>query len=158
MGDFFGIFGDDDKKKDIEKTVDTADTVEDGKLRLKEEELDVAKNRVQTGDVTLRKEIVEEQKTIDVPVTHEEVIIERRAINKEPSDSPITNEETIRIPVSEEQVDIGKHTVVTGEVIARKREVEENRHIEETVKKEEARIDKNGDPNIISDDTTGGFR
>lgn len=41
--------------------------VEDGKLFLQKEELDIAKDRVQTGEVNLRKEIIEEQQTVDIP-------------------------------------------------------------------------------------------
>lgn len=147
MKNFFGLFQDTDNNNETE-------TAEDGRLQLRQEELDVNKSRVQAGEVTLSKEVVEEQKAVDVPVTHEEVIIERRTINNEQSDTPISSGETIRIPVSKEQVDVGKHTVVTGEVSARKHEVEETRHIEETLKKEEARINTEGDTNVITNEST----
>ncbi|MDP4090572.1 MAG: YsnF/AvaK domain-containing protein [Bacillota bacterium] len=143
MASFWNLFGDEEDKKEVN---------DEAKLRLREEKLDIAKDRVQKGEVELGKEIVEERKIVDVPVTHEEVVVERRAVDEEPSDSPITSEETIRIPVSEERVDVGKHTVVTGEVSARKREIEDTRHIEETLKKEEARVHTDGDADIVSDD------
>ena len=141
MGKLFGIFNDGDDNKE---------TVEDGILRLRKEELDIAKNKVKTGEVELSKEIVEERKTIDVPVTHEEVVIERKSLN-ETTDSPIGAEETIHIPVSEEHAEVGKHTVITGEVSAYKREFEETEHIDETIKREEARIHTEGDAHIVSD-------
>ncbi|MBU3180384.1 YsnF/AvaK domain-containing protein [Clostridium psychrophilum] len=137
-----GIFKNGDKNIK-EKTDDSA------KLSLRKEELDINKNRVQKGDVEISKEILEEQKRVDVPVSCEEVVIERRSLNNEASDSPITNEETIRIPVNEEKVNVDKHTVVTGEILAHKRELENTVHIDETLKREEAHIDKNGDANII---------
>ena len=137
-----GIFKDGDKNIE-EKTDDNA------KLSLRKEELDINKSRVQKGDVEISKEILEEQKRVDVPVSCEEVVIERRSLNNEASDSPITNEETIRIPVSEEKVNVDKHTVVTGEILAHKRELENTVHIDETLKREEAHIDKDGDANII---------
>jgi uncharacterized protein (TIGR02271 family) len=130
---------------------DKSEVVNDGKLHLRKEELDIAKNKVQIGEVEISKEIVEEQKIVDVPVTHEEVVIERRAVDNEPSDSPVGLRETIHIPVSEERVEVGKHTVVTGEVSAIKRETVENRQVKETLKREEARLHKDGDPNIIAD-------
>ena len=126
-----------------EKTDDSA------KLSLRKEELDINKSRVQKGDVEISKEILEEQKRVDVPVSCEEVVIERRSLNNEASDSPITNEETIRIPVNEEKVNVDKHTVITGEILAHKHEIENTAHIDETLKREEAHIDKNGDANII---------
>ena len=123
--------------------------VADEKLLLHREELDIAKDRVHKGEVILSKEIVEERKAVHVPVTHEEVIIERRALNNEHSDSPIGEEQVIHIPVSEERVEVGKHTVLTGEVSAHKREVEEVREIEETLRREEARVATEGEPNVI---------
>ena len=142
MGSFFG-------KKDDRLKNDKI--VENEKLLLRKEELDISKDKVQTGEVTLKKEIIEEQKMVNVPVTHEEVVIERRAIDNEPSDSPISAEGVINIPVSEERVLVDKHTVVTGEVSAHKREVEEEKQIEERLKREEIRMDTNGDPNIVSE-------
>lgn len=174
MGSFLsGLFGDDDENENTNNntknntddagnananTNSNADSTENGKLTLHQEELDINKNKVQTGEVTLSKEIVEENKTVDVPVTREEVVIERKSLNNEASDAQITSGETIRIPVSEEQVQIGKHTVTTGEVSAYKRETQETQTINETLKKEEARIDKNGNPNVVSEDSSGNLQ
>ena len=57
MGIFGGIFGNDD---------DTRKETTDGyaKLRLRKEELDIDKSRVQKGEVELGKEIIEEQKQL----------------------------------------------------------------------------------------------
>lgn len=154
MRNIFGIFDnpENNEEKNLSEEERKSKIVEDGKLHLRKEELDIAKNRVRVGEVELSKEIIEEQKIVDVPLTHEEVIIERRAIDNEPSDLPVGAEETIHIPVSEERVEVGKHTVVTGEVAAFKREVEERKEINETLKREEVRLKKEGDPNIVSDD------
>lgn len=152
MSDLFGFFNDENEERN-----ERAETVDDGKLRLRQEELDISKDKVETGEVILSKEIVEEQKTIDVPVTHEEVVIERRAIDHESSDSPIGAEETIHIPVSEERVEVGKHTVVTGEVSAYKREVEETQHVEETLRREEARVNTTGDAHVVNDEEVSRY-
>ncbi|ARE88532.1 YsnF/AvaK domain-containing protein [Clostridium formicaceticum] len=164
MSKFFGIFDNDDERIEKEderiakeKEDDSLKNVDDEKLRLRQEELDISKNRVQVGEVELSKEIIEEQKIVDVPVTHEEVVIERRAINNEASDSPITDEEAIHIPISEEQVQVGKHTVVTGEIEVHKREVEDTKHIEETLKREEAHVNKEGNARIIDEEEDGEF-
>lgn len=152
MGLFDNIFSNgDDNNNDNKKSKD------EGRLTLHKEELDINKIKAQKGEVELGKEIIEEQKTVDVPVTHEEVVIERRAIDNEASDEPISDEETIRIPVSEEQVNVDKHTVVTGEVFAHKREVQETRRVDENLKREEARINTNGDADIVDNNTDDGF-
>jgi len=127
---------------------------DEGTIRLREEQLNVDKTRVQAGEVTLRKEIIEEQQTIQVPVTHEEIVIERRAVTDGVGDStPIGTEEVIRIPVSEEQVHITKSQVVTGEVAIGKREVQEMQQVKDTVRREEVRLDQDGNP-IIADDAS----
>ncbi|WP_054939129.1 YsnF/AvaK domain-containing protein [Paenibacillus ihuae] len=122
------------------------------RLRLREEQLDVSKNKVQTGEVNVRKEIIEEHKTINVPVSHEEIVIERHSVNNDSSSTPIGADETIRIPVSEEQVDVRKNTVVTGEVDIHKREIQGTEQVKDTVKREEARIDKMGNVKVNSSD------
>ena len=140
LGEIFGN-GDDNIK---EVTTDEAK-----KLRLHKEELDIKKIRAQKGEVELSKEIIEEQKTVDIPVIREEVVIERKVLNNEACDSPITQGETIRIPVSEERVDVDKHTVVTGEISAHKRAIENTEHIDETLRREEARVNKIGEPDVV---------
>jgi uncharacterized protein (TIGR02271 family) len=155
MSRLFSIFGDDDDRIDDDRIEETED---DATLRLREEQLNVAKNRVQAGEVEISKEIIEEEKSIDVPVTHEEVVIERRAISNEVTDDSIEEEETIRIPVSEEKIDIDKRTVITGEISAHKREIEDTEHIQETIKKEKARVNSTGNTKIIDDyDDHGDF-
>lgn len=148
MANFFGKHGNENKKTEDD---DRQKKVDDRKLELRKEELDIDKNRVHIGDVEISKEIIEEQKTVDVPVTREEVVIERRAIENESSDSPIGDEETIHIPVSEDHIDVDKHTVVTGEVEVFKREMQETKQVKENLKREEARINKDGEAKIIDE-------
>ena len=124
--------------------------VDEKSVKLRKEELDIAKNWVDIGKVEVGKEIVEEKQTIHVPVSHEEVIIERRTIN-EPSERPIGEDdnENFSMSVGEERVEVGKHTMVTGEVSAHKRAVEEDREVTETVRHEEARINEDGEARIV---------
>ena len=49
-----------------------------------------------------------------------------------------------------EEVRVGKHTVVTGEVEAHKKAFEETNKVDETLKKEKARIDKDGHPKVTA--------
>lgn len=148
LKDIFGT-NDYDKQKNIKNSTDDSAT-----LSLRKEELIIDKNNIQTGEVELSKEIIEEQRSMDVPVEREEVVIERRILENQVSNSSITNEESIRIPVSEEQVRVDKHTVITGEVSAHKHVIEDTQHIEETLKREEARINTTGDPNVIDNSLT----
>ena len=151
MMNIFGLGKSDDNGDSENSNNENAkDTKEEGTLQLREEQLDINKNKVQAGEVTLSKDVVEEQQSVDVPVTHEEVVIERTSFDNKQSDSPITSGESISIPVSEERVNVGKRTVLTGEISAHKQEVEETKHIDETIKKEEAHVDSTGDTKVIT--------
>ncbi|PWW29660.1 uncharacterized protein (TIGR02271 family) [Cytobacillus oceanisediminis] len=116
---------------------------EEQSLKLREEQLDVTKNRVQAGEVELHKDVVEEQKTVNVPVEHEEVYVERRKVDDPTaaSTSPIEDDETIRIPITEERVEVSKKPVVTDEVVVGKREVQETQQVTENLKKEEVHLE-----------------
>ncbi|MDQ1910016.1 YsnF/AvaK domain-containing protein [Paenibacillus sp. GD4] len=146
MADLFNIF-DDEKKENRE----VRDEDREAAVQLRQEELDISKDRVQTGEVKLHKDVIAEQKTVHVPVSHEEVVIERRSFDAEASDEPIGREETIRIPVSEDRVHVDKHTVVTGEVAMHKRTVQETQAVTDTVRREEARVEVEGDSTVVED-------
>ena len=80
----------------------------------------------------------------------EEVFVERHDFAPQPTDQPITegDDQTIRVPVIEEQVQVMKQPVVSGEVVIGKRQVEENREVTDTVRREEPRINRQGDVNV----------
>jgi uncharacterized protein (TIGR02271 family) len=115
------------------------------RLKLREEQLRVGKERVQTGEAQISKEVITEHRQVDVPVTREELVIERRPVNETLSGQEIGDDlrdETIRIPLTEEQVRVSKDTVVKEEVELGKRQVQETRHVEADVRREELRTDQ----------------
>jgi len=125
----------------------------EARMPLREEQLNVEKQRVQKGEVRVHKEVVTEQQRIDVPVSHEEVVIEHLpASEARAADTPIGQSETIRIPVSEDQVNVTKQTVETGEIDVTKRNVQGEQRVTGSVRREEPRIEKSGDVDIRSDD------
>src|SRR5215216_4148841 len=128
----------------------TASTGDQGRMQLREEELQARKTATETGEVRLGKEVVTEQRTVDVPVTREEVYIEREAVDRRPSDRPISEREraSIDVPVREEHVTVEKQPVVYEEVGVGKRQVEETRDVNATVRREELRIDQEGDARL----------
>jgi uncharacterized protein (TIGR02271 family) len=122
----------------------------DQTLQLREEELQARKETVETGQVALGKEVVEEQRTMQVPTTREEVYVERHAVERRPSDRPVgeTAEQTIEVPVREEQVEVEKRPVVYEEVGVAKQQVTTTQPVSETVRREEARIEREGDVEV----------
>jgi len=127
-------------------------TVQDTEtLRLREEELAIHKDRVQTGEVVVRKNVVTESKTVEVPVTREEVTLERRPVN-EPVRGDIDDEgKEIRVPITEEQVSVEKRPVVREEVRVNKRAVQDTEHVSGQVRREEVDIEEAGDVNVRDD-------
>lgn len=109
---------------------------------LKEERLDVSKN-VQEQQATITKRPVTETKTIKVPVTHEEVSIEKRAPSggdsQVASEGPVTSTQEISIPVKKEEVEVTITPYVKEEIAVTKKPVTETREVKEEVTSE--RID-----------------
>jgi uncharacterized protein (TIGR02271 family) len=120
-------------------------------LELREEQLRARKETTRAGEVQLRKEVVTERQAMDVPVTREEVYIERRDVEPRPAGRPIGEGQTINVPVHEERVTVDKQAVVTGEVEVGKRAVQETRRVEGEVRREEARIETDGDVELRGD-------
>jgi len=87
-------------------------------ISLIEERLEVSKD-VQEQQTTKTKEPITETKIIEVPVTHEEVSIERRRPTGDTSTTqdPVTSREDIEIPLKSEEVEVSRTPYVKEEVI-----------------------------------------
>ena len=127
-----------------EQDVQTQDNVQNVEetIPLTEERLDVSKN-VQEQQATITKRPVTETQTVEVPVTHEEVSIERRTPSggegQVASEGPVTSTQEISIPVKKEEVEVTKTPYVKEEVTVTKKPVTETREVTEEVTSE--RID-----------------
>jgi uncharacterized protein (TIGR02271 family) len=112
-------------------------------LQLHKEELQISKKWVDTADVKIYKNTYKEEKQITVPITREELVIEKKKANPQGTfDGEI---ETIQIPLSEECIEITKHPVILEDVEIYKNQLEEIVHVNETVKEEKLHIHTNGD-------------
>ena len=118
-------------------------------VQLREEELAARKQQVESGRVSLGTEVVEEEQTLEVPVTREEVTVERHPVDRRPSDEPIeASSEVLRVPVREDQVSVDKQSVVYEEVNVGKRAVQETQRVSDTVRKEVVDVDATGDVEV----------
>jgi uncharacterized protein (TIGR02271 family) len=123
-------------------------------LQLHEEELVARKQAVETGVVTVTKEVLHEEQTLDVPVTREEVYIDRQPVDARPaSDVDFAGDsEMIRVPVRAEQVELEKRMVVREEVHIGKRAVQATEQVSDTVRREELRVEEEGDVRVRSNE------
>ncbi|WP_237144036.1 YsnF/AvaK domain-containing protein [Pontibacter pamirensis] len=121
-----------------------------------EEQIRVHKKTVETGSVHVSKDVHEEEVTVDVPTVHEEVNVERIAINKyvDSPPPPVRHEgDVMIISVLEEEVVVTKRLKLVEEVhvTKRKHETKENQHI--TLRKEEVKVNRvdlnNENPNKV---------
>jgi uncharacterized protein (TIGR02271 family) len=119
------------------------------RLQLLSEVLRVHKERVSKGEVRLRKEVVSENQTIEVPVTREELVIDR--VPAEASAAPageIGSNREVRVPLTEEQVRVEKRPIVKEEVRVGKKRVQESKQVKEQVMREELQVSGEGDIKI----------
>lgn len=114
-------------------------------MRLHEEHLSIDKEQKQTGKVNVEKHIVETQERVEVPVEHEEVYIERRAVDETAAGDIVDDGEKIHILVMEERVEVTKRPVVSEEIVVGKRKVTDTELVNETVRREKADIQRTED-------------
>jgi len=108
--------------------------VEEGetKVPLSDEKLNVSKH-AQESQVKVTKEPIKETKTVQVPLTHEEVTIETRPPSGDiQAQEPVSSKEDITIPVKKEEVgEVKKTPYVKEEVVVKKKPVIETKEVTE---------------------------
>lgn len=119
------------------------------RLQLHEEELQARKVQREAGAVRVNKDVVEEERTIDVPVAREQVQV--RSV--EPTSSTVDESQafqggTIEVPVREEDVQVSKDVRVAEELEIDKTAVQETRSVTDTVRREVADVDQAGNLDV----------
>jgi uncharacterized protein (TIGR02271 family) len=120
-----------------ETTTYERDTIEEERIPLSEERLDVSK-KSQENQARVTKKPITESKTVEVPLTREEVSIERRpASGQTEAQSPIQSEEEITIPLKREEAQVSKKPYVKEEAVIKKKAYKDTKEITEDVTSEE---------------------
>jgi uncharacterized protein (TIGR02271 family) len=126
---------------DLHRVDDADPRVE--RVQLFGEVLRVHKERINRGEVRVRKDVITENQTIEVPVMREELMLERVAVS---GDTPVPSAnigggQEIRVPLSEERVRLEKEPVLREEITVGKREVQDVTRVTGDVRREELRVD-----------------
>jgi uncharacterized protein (TIGR02271 family) len=111
---------------------------EETTVPLIEERLNVSK-KTSTTQYTITKEPFTEKKTIEVPVTHEELIVEKRPPKGSSSSSaqgPVKSKTEIKMPLNREEIEVTKEPFVKEEVVVKKKPVTETRTVSDSVTSE----------------------
>lgn len=106
-----------------------------------EEELAIGKRAVQTGEVAVHKIVETERVSERVPVTREEVTVERRPVEGGRAAAGEIGADEIRVPVREEQVVAEKRAVPKEEIVVRKQAVQDTETVEADLRKERVDVD-----------------
>jgi uncharacterized protein (TIGR02271 family) len=124
---------------------DTSGPTTDTAMTRSEEQLKVGTERVQAGRARLRKYVVTENQSVTVPVTREEVRLEREPITNanigDAMSGPDISEEEHEVILSEERPVVTKETVPVERVRLDKDVVTEQQTVNEQVRKEEITFD-----------------
>lgn len=112
-----------------------------------EEQITVDKQVVESGKVRISKQAREIEKLVDIPLLHEEVSVERVAMNRVVDERlPVRYDgDTLVIPVVEEQVVVQKRLVLIEELHVRKQTIETHQPQRVTLLKEEVEITRSTD-------------
>ena len=105
---------------------------EETKVPLTDEKLNVSKH-TQESQVKITKEPVKETKTVQVPLTHEEVTVETRPPSGDTqAETPVSSTEDINIPVKKEEIgEVKKTPYVKEEAVVKKKPVTETKEVTE---------------------------
>ena len=125
----------------------TSQPADTATIERREEELRTAKRATQAGEVEIRKDVVEEQATVDVPVTREQAEIRRRSVDRPAGGEAFGNEE-VAVPIMEERVEVTKEPRVVEEIEVGKTAVQDTERVSETLRKERVSVDEEGDSRL----------
>ena len=92
-------------------------------------------------EATVIKEPVTETKNVEVPVTHEEISIERRDVSERPTEQkPVQSRTETKVPLKQEEVEVTKQPYVKEEIVIKKKPVTETKIISEQVISEKVTV------------------
>ncbi|MGY1720199.1 DUF2382 domain-containing protein [Blastococcus sp. SYSU DS0552] len=124
---------------------DTSGPTTDDAMTRSEERLDVGTRREETGRARLRKYVVSENVTETVPVSHEEVRVEREPITDanagKAMDGPAISEEEHEVTLHAEKPVVAKEAVPVERVRMDKETVTDQETVSADVRKEQIEVD-----------------
>ena len=125
------------------------DVDDDIRVQRHEEELQAQTVERQAGEVRVSKDVVEEQQTLEVPVTREQVTVRSTDVSGTDADtSQAFQGGTISVPVREEGVEVDKQVRVAEELEIDKTAVQDTERVTDTVRKERVNVQEVGDVDV----------
>lgn len=113
-------------------------------IPVREEELSATVREREAGAVRVEKRVVSEDRVLEVPVTEEQVRVERRIVDRGvgAADADAFEEIVIEVPLTTEEVELRKQARVVEEVVVSKEAIQHTEQVAGTVRREEVVIDE----------------
>ncbi len=111
-----------------------------------EEELTATVRPIQADAILIRKRIISEGRVHEVPVTEDEIRVERRIVDRPVHGVGIQAFEQIiiEIPLRQEIVNADTFAQASEELVVTKEVIQRTEHVTDTVRREEVTIDEGG--------------
>lgn len=129
-----------DLDADRDRDLDRTDRADNGVVR-HEEQLHVGKEQRETGRARLRKYVVTDHETVDVPLEREEVRVERTPLNDTETTGGTIGEEDVDVTLHEERPVVAKETVGVEKVGLEKDTVSDTERVDADVRKEQVDVE-----------------
>ncbi|MDQ3928997.1 MAG: YsnF/AvaK domain-containing protein [Chloroflexota bacterium] len=136
-----------------DESLGRARNAEEMRVLLREETLTPVKQAVQAGEVQVQKVVHEREQEIPVNLRHEEVTIERRAVDRPATADDLDDmtDQVISVPVYEERAELQKQARVREEVTIGKQAVEEQQTLTGTTRHEHLEVNESGNVRVQGD-------
>jgi uncharacterized protein (TIGR02271 family) len=145
-----------DRERAADRLAATAQVADDDEIRIPvmEEELTATVRPTEAGAVRIEKRVVEEDRVLEVPVTDEQIRVERRIVDRPvgANETQAFEEIVIEVPLTREQVELQKQARVAEEIVVSKEAVQRTEQVRGTVRREEVYVDEDA---ALIDDTEG---
>ncbi len=138
---------DQDRRDVADRDRDLTDR-DDASVVRHEEQLKVGTQERETGRARLRKYVVTDHETVDVPVEREEVSVERTPIRDGQARTGTIGEEEVEVSLHEERPVVEKEAVAVEEVGLNKETVRDTQRVEADVRKEQVDVETDTDRNL----------
>jgi uncharacterized protein (TIGR02271 family) len=123
-------------------------------IPLREEELTATVRETEAGAARIQKTVVAEDRVLEVPVTEEQIRVERRVVDRAvgANDVDAFEEIVIEVPLTTEEVELRKQARVAEEVVVSKEAIQHTEQVRGTVRREEVDvIDDAGTTGLINE-------
>lgn len=119
-----------------------------------EEELTATKTAREVGGARIEKDVVTEDRVLDVPVTEERLKVVRRTVDRDVNAADAAHafdEVIVDVPISVEDVEVDKRTRVAEEIVVQKEDVQRTEQVRGTVRHEDVTVTEATEGAVVND-------